>query len=293
MERWTRWRRSPPGRRTTPSVLTGAILRRSITAVRFSSAGPEAVTSLRGRATLAPAGAHLQSGRTMRSALLAAAVTCLALAASAEAQPREPESLPAGRAPPEGAVASLARSLRPLPRALRPVVERVLRELLRCGLLEHGFARLWCAQCRGSVLVAFSCRGRSFCPSCEKQRQLLWAEWLCKEVLADLAHRHVGETIAPTDKLRLCDTAAYLVRNPLSLREFVYLDGQQEVLDRSRMNPRLGRAPPEALHFRAGPCTPAGPQNETPIGRFTRIARPRRIYDTSADGGTSISPLAM
>jgi hypothetical protein len=25
---------------------------------------------------------------------------------------------------------------------LRPVVERVLREFLKCGLLEHGFARL-------------------------------------------------------------------------------------------------------------------------------------------------------
>jgi hypothetical protein len=36
---------------------------------------------------------------------------------------------------------------------------------------------------------------------------------------------HVGETIAPTDKLRLEDTAAYLVRNPLSLRKLVYLDG--------------------------------------------------------------------
>ena len=42
---------------------------------------------------------------------------------------------------------------------LRAVVERVLREFLRCGLLEHGFARLWCSECRRSVLVAFSCRG--------------------------------------------------------------------------------------------------------------------------------------
>jgi hypothetical protein len=33
-------------------------------------------------------------------------------------------------------------------------VERVLREFLRCGLLEHGFARLWCSECRRSVLVA-------------------------------------------------------------------------------------------------------------------------------------------
>jgi hypothetical protein len=31
---------------------------------------------------------------------------------------------------------------------LRPVVERVLREFLKCGLLEHGFARIWCGKCR-------------------------------------------------------------------------------------------------------------------------------------------------
>jgi hypothetical protein len=78
---------------------------------------------------------------------------------------------------------------------LRAVVERVLREFLRCGLLEHGFARLWCGSCRRSVLVAFSCRGRSFCPSCEKKKQLLWAEWLRGEVLAEVAHRHVVLTI--------------------------------------------------------------------------------------------------
>jgi hypothetical protein len=35
--------------------------------------------------------------------------------------------------------------------------------------------------------------------------------------------------------------AAYLVRNPLSLKKLVYLDGQQAVLYRSRMNPSLGR----------------------------------------------------
>jgi hypothetical protein len=78
---------------------------------------------------------------------------------------------------------------------LRPLVERVLREFLKCGLVEHGFARLWCGQCRSSVLVAFSCRGRSFCPSCEKKTQLLWAEWLREDVLLPVAHRHVVLTI--------------------------------------------------------------------------------------------------
>ena len=78
---------------------------------------------------------------------------------------------------------------------LRPVVERVLRGFLTCGLVEHGFARLWCGTCRTSVLCPFSCRGRSFCPSCEKKKQLLWAEWLQKEVLEPVPHRHVVLTV--------------------------------------------------------------------------------------------------
>jgi hypothetical protein len=43
---------------------------------------------------------------------------------------------------------------------------------------------------------------------------------------------HVGESIPPHESQRLEDTAAYLVRNPLSLRKLVYLDGQQAVLYR-------------------------------------------------------------
>jgi hypothetical protein len=38
---------------------------------------------------------------------------------------------------------------------------------------------------------------------------------------------HLGDRIAAEDKQRLEDTAAYLVRNPLSLKKLVYLDGQK------------------------------------------------------------------
>jgi hypothetical protein len=78
---------------------------------------------------------------------------------------------------------------------LRPVVERVLREFLTCGLAERGFARAWCSTCRTSYVIPYSCRGRSFCPSCEKKRSLLWAEWLQHEVLEPVPHRHVVVTI--------------------------------------------------------------------------------------------------
>ena len=78
---------------------------------------------------------------------------------------------------------------------LRPVVERVLRRFLTCGLAEHGFARAWCETCRLSYVIPYSCRGRSFCPSCEKKRAVLWAEWLRIEVLEPVPHRHVVLTI--------------------------------------------------------------------------------------------------
>ena len=37
---------------------------------------------------------------------------------------------------------------------------------LECGILTHGFLRLHCGDCGHDKLVAFSCKRRSFCPSC-------------------------------------------------------------------------------------------------------------------------------
>jgi len=45
-------------------------------------------------------------------------------------------------------------------------VERELREFLTCGVMASGFARFRCRECAHEVLVAFSCKGRGFCPSC-------------------------------------------------------------------------------------------------------------------------------
>ena len=49
-------------------------------------------------------------------------------------------------------------------------VVRELRGYLRCGILAHGFARLHCFRCGTDALVAFSCKGRGFCPSCGGRR---------------------------------------------------------------------------------------------------------------------------
>ena len=45
-----------------------------------------------------------------------------------------------------------------------------LEAYLDCGLLCRGFARLRCEECGESRVVAFSCKGRGFCPSCMGRR---------------------------------------------------------------------------------------------------------------------------
>jgi hypothetical protein len=53
---------------------------------------------------------------------------------------------------------------------------------------------------------------------------------------------HLGDAIAREDAQALEDLAGYVVRNPLSLKRLVYLDGRQAVIYRGlRPNPRLGR----------------------------------------------------
>jgi len=54
---------------------------------------------------------------------------------------------------------------------------------LDCGLLCRGFARLKCRACDETRLVAFSCKGRGFCPSCMGRRMCGTAANLIERVL--------------------------------------------------------------------------------------------------------------
>ena len=68
-------------------------------------------------------------------------------------------------------------------------VERELYRYLQCGLLAFGFARVHCATCKRDDLVAFSCKGRGFCPSCGGRRMSASAAHLVDEVLPDVPVR--------------------------------------------------------------------------------------------------------
>jgi hypothetical protein len=62
-------------------------------------------------------------------------------------------------------------------------VKREFEAYLRCGILDHGFARVRCAGCAYERLVPFSCKGRGFCPSCGGRRMTAHAAQLVEAVL--------------------------------------------------------------------------------------------------------------
>jgi len=70
--------------------------------------------------------------------------------------------------------------------AERPVsayVEDELRGYLACGILCFGFARAVCLTCRTGFVVAFSCKGRGVCPSCNGRHMAQTAAHLADHVI--------------------------------------------------------------------------------------------------------------
>ena len=62
-------------------------------------------------------------------------------------------------------------------RLQRLLEERVIERFLKCGDPRHGFARVYCPECRYDYLLSFSCKARYFCPSCHQKRVLAYGDW--------------------------------------------------------------------------------------------------------------------
>jgi len=56
-------------------------------------------------------------------------------------------------------------------------------------VLAHGFARVRCESCKDELLVAFSCKGRGVCPSCNAKRAHVTAVHLVEQVLPHVPYR--------------------------------------------------------------------------------------------------------
>jgi hypothetical protein len=74
-------------------------------------------------------------------------------------------------------------------RGLPRHVENEFRGYLRCGLLSEGWARCVCESCGDELLVAFSCKGKAFCPSCLARRMSDTSAHLVDRVLPLVPYR--------------------------------------------------------------------------------------------------------
>jgi hypothetical protein len=103
-------------------------------------------------------------------------------------QPRDPAQSVLHRAVREHLETFLTHATgrgRPVPR----FVEREMRGFLECGILAHGFVRVHCDTCGHDRVVAFSCKGRGFCPSCGGRRMADTAAHLVDRVLPEVPVR--------------------------------------------------------------------------------------------------------
>lgn len=124
-------------------------------------------------------------------------------------QPRQPRRSPLWQCVHHHAAAFRQEySQQYLPRhgPLRTVVTEVLDKFLDCGDLHHGFARVRCPDCRLEYLLAFSCKTRGFCPSCQQRRTVQTARVLVEDVFATVPHCH------------------YVLSLPVALRGFFHRD---------------------------------------------------------------------
>jgi hypothetical protein len=102
---------------------------------------------------------------------------------------REPESGTLYGVLQEYLATFLARTEEEAGPGLPRFVRRELRRYLDCGILAHGFARVHCSSCGRDELVAFSCKGRGFCPSCCGRRMADTAAHLVDDVLPQVPIR--------------------------------------------------------------------------------------------------------
>jgi ribosomal protein S27E len=78
---------------------------------------------------------------------------------------------------------------------LRANAFAVVLNFLRCGDLASGFLRLRCPDCGDEHLLAFTCKGRHFCPSCHQRRVRQTAAWIATSVCHEVPHRQFVFTI--------------------------------------------------------------------------------------------------
>jgi hypothetical protein len=118
---------------------------------------------------------------------------------------------------------------------------------LGCGILANGFARVHCDTCGKDMLVAFSCRGRGFCPSCTTRRMQGTALHLVDRVIPKVPVRQWVLSLPRWARFLLARDPALITRTlDLCLRE-IFKSHRLRTRRAGARDPRPGAASFSAL----------------------------------------------
>ena len=78
------------------------------------------------------------------------------------------------------------------------MISEVFDKFMGCGDFAKGFTRVRWDECSHEYLLAFSCKGRWFCPSCHQKKVQVFGAMLAESILAVVPHRHFTFTIPHT-----------------------------------------------------------------------------------------------
>lgn len=97
--------------------------------------------------------------------------------------------------------------------AVPSYIDKEFKQYLQCGILAHGFACAHCYDCHQNFLIAFSCKGRGICSSCNTRS------------MVETAAHHV-ENLIPCIPVR-----QWVISFPKRIRYYLQTDAiLQEVL---------------------------------------------------------------
>ncbi len=80
-------------------------------------------------------------------------------------------------------------------RGLPKFITKAVTAFLDCGMLKNGFCRLYCKTCKTDQLVAFSCKARGICSSCDGKRMTELGAHLCDSVIGEVPVRQFVVTV--------------------------------------------------------------------------------------------------
>ncbi len=74
---------------------------------------------------------------------------------------------------------------------LRRVIPKVVDKFMGCGDFAKAFARVRCDECSHEYLLAFTCKGCWFCPSCHQKKVQMFGALLAESIFAAVPHRQI------------------------------------------------------------------------------------------------------